>query len=106
MSRTLSIAIVLLFVALVCSGQNVAITGERKVWHRVSLTFDGPPTGEESTPNPSRDFRLNVSFTHPASGASFTAPGFYAADGNAAETSAKSGNKWRVHFAPDRTGEW
>lgn len=31
-------------------------------------------------------------------------PGYFAADGNAAETSAKSGNKWRVHFATDKTG--
>jgi len=106
MPRTLSIAILLLFMALICSGQKVAITGERKLWHRVSLTFDGPPAGEDATPNPFLNFRLNVTFTHPASGTSFTVPGFYAADGNAAETSAKSGNKWRVHLAPDRTGEW
>ncbi|MDH3652336.1 MAG: DUF1080 domain-containing protein, partial [Saprospiraceae bacterium] len=26
--------------------------------------------------------------------------------GDAAETSATSGNKWRVHFAPDEIGEW
>jgi len=28
------------------------------------------------------------------------------ADGNAAETSAKSGSKWRVYFTPDCDGEW
>jgi hypothetical protein len=36
----------------------------------------------------------------------YTVPGFYAADGNAAETSAVSGNKWRVHFAADKEGIW
>ena len=33
-------------------------------------------------------------------------PGYYAADGNAGETSADSGNIWKVHFAPDATGAW
>jgi hypothetical protein len=76
-----------------------------RLWHRVTITFDGPQTSEDATPNPFRDYRLNVTFTH-SSGASYTVPGFYAADGNAAETSAKAGNKWRVHFTPDRTGAW
>ena len=33
-------------------------------------------------------------------------PGFYAADGNAAETSADKGNVWKIHFRPDATGTW
>gem|GEM_PF-2423743 len=32
-------------------------------------------------------------------------PGYFAADGTAAETSAAKGNKWKVHFSPDETGE-
>ena len=28
-------------------------------------------------------------------------PGYFAADGDAANTSATSGNKWRVNFMPD-----
>jgi len=31
---------------------------------------------------------------------------FFAADGNAAETSAESGNVWKVRFRPDESGEW
>ena len=42
----------------------------------------------------------------PSSGKRHTVPGFFAADGKAAETSAKAGNQWRAHFAPDETGEW
>lgn len=83
-----------------------AVSGDLKVWHRVTVTFDGPETSEDASPNPFRDYRLNVTFTHPESGASQTVPGFFAADGNAAETSAKAGNKWRAHFAPDRAGLW
>jgi hypothetical protein len=33
-------------------------------------------------------------------------PGYFAADGNAANSSATAGNKWRAHFAPDKTGRW
>lgn len=80
------------------------VSGELKKWHRLSITFDGPQTSEDATPNPFADFRLLVKFTQ--GGKSIEVPGFYAADGNAAETSAKAGNKWRVHFTPDAEGEW
>jgi hypothetical protein len=83
-----------------------AVSGELKRWHKVTLTFDGPQTSEDADPNPFFDFRLNVTFTHSGSGRSYTVPGFYAADDKAAETSSKSGNKWRVHFRPDAEGEW
>jgi hypothetical protein len=33
-------------------------------------------------------------------------PGYFDADGNAANTSATSGNKWRAVFTPDRVGQW
>ena len=33
-------------------------------------------------------------------------PGFFAADGNAADTGATSGRRFRVHFAPDAPGTW
>ncbi len=82
------------------------ITGELKKWHRVTLTFDGPATSETATPNPFMDYRLNVTFKHAGSGKSYLVPGYYAADGDAANTSATSGNKWRVHFAPTQTGKW
>jgi len=80
------------------------LSGERKKWHRVTLTFTGPQTAETATPNPFRDYRLNVTFTKGAK--RYVVPGYYAADGNAAETGADSGNKWRVHFAPDEEGLW
>jgi hypothetical protein len=84
-------------------GQAV-VTGELMKWHRVTLTFDGPQTSETATPNPFRDCRLAVTFTHGSK--QRTVQGFYTADGNAAETSAEGGSKWRVHFAPDEVGTW
>lgn len=92
------------FPALEAYGNEVS--GELKVWHRVTVTFDGPQTSESAATNPFTDYRLQVTFTHTASGAVFEVPGFYAADGNAKETSASSGNKWRVHFTPDQKGVW
>jgi len=103
MPRTL---FVLLMGATFCWGAGAKIDGELKQWHRVTLTFDGPQTAEDATPNPFRNYRLNVIFTHRQGGASYTVPGYYAADGNADETSATSGAKWRMHFTPDREGEW
>lgn len=80
------------------------LTGEMKVWHKTTLTFTGPESGETATPNPFSDYRLNVTFSQ--GDRSFVVPGYFAADGNAAYTSATEGDKWRVHFCPDAPGEW
>ncbi len=85
-------------------GRKAVVTGELKKWHRVTLTFDGPQTNEEAAPNPFRDYKLEVTFTK--GNRKVIVPGFYTADGNAAETSAIAGNKWRVHFTPDEEGAW
>jgi len=80
------------------------VSGELKKWHEVTIDFAGPQTSETATPNPFTDFRLDVTFR---SGDSiYVVPGYYAADGNAADTGAVSGNVWRVHFCPDKTGLW
>ncbi len=83
-----------------------AISGELRKWHRVTLTWEGPQTSETANPNPFLDFRLDVIFRHDQSGTTYRVPGFFAADGDAANTAATAGNKWRVHFSPDQTGTW
>lgn len=80
------------------------ISGELRTWHKVTITFTGPETGEQAEPNPFTDYRLDVTFTN--GNRSYRVPGYYAADGNAANSSADSGNKWQVHFSPDKTGTW
>lgn len=77
---------------------------ETMLWHAVTLTFDGPATSETARTNPFLDYRLDVTFTN--GDAEYVVPGYYAADGNAAETGQTAGNKWRVHFVPDRQGRW
>jgi hypothetical protein len=83
---------------------NIEIEGEARLWHKVTLTFDGPESSEDAEPNPFTDYRLDVVFSQGKH--SVSVPGYYAADGQAADTSANAGNKWRVHFSPDRTGIW
>ncbi|MCW1913360.1 DUF5060 domain-containing protein [Luteolibacter sp. GHJ8] len=87
-------------------GSVLPPSGELKTWHKVTIDFMGPETAETATPNPFTDYRLDVAFTHTASGRTLLVPGYYAADGNAANSSAETGHVWRVHLAPDAEGEW
>jgi len=86
--------------------QAQEVSGELKIWHRVGISFDGPQSGETANPNPFTDYRLLVTFSHSASGTTYLIPGFYAADGNAAETGATDGSTWLVYFTPDQEGTW
>ena len=85
---------------------SATLSGELRRWHSLTLSFDGPESGEEERPNPFLDFRLRVTFAHQATSDTLFVPGYFAADGNAAETGAASGNQWRVHFTPHKTGSW
>ncbi len=93
-------------IAFAATLAGVRTGGERKQWQRATLTFDGPQASETGDPNPFRDYRLTVVFEHDATGRRLTVPGFFAADGNAAETSAANGNQWRVNFTPPLDGTW
>ncbi len=108
--------------------RTVAISGELKQWHKVTLTLDGPFAHEsdgsggipaagnsetksngrlEARPsNPFTDLAFNVTFTHESGAPKYTVPGYFAADGDAANTSAESGTKWRAHLSPDKAGQW
>ncbi|MFC2109531.1 DUF5060 domain-containing protein [Bacteroidota bacterium] len=95
-----------LFVTLTVAAQKNAkqVKGELKKWHKVTLSFFGDNISEFSKENPFLNYRLNVTFTN--GDKTYVVPGFYAADGNAAESSADSGNVWQVRFTPDKIGEW
>lgn len=100
---------ILILICFALSGSLKAqteIRGELKQWHKVTLTFTGPECSETGEKNPFLDYRLNVTFSHALTGKSYLVPGYFAADGNAGNTGADSGDKWRAHFAPDETGEW
>ena len=89
------------------AGASTQISGELKQWHKVTLTIDGPQASETDTdPNPFLDYRMTVIFHAPSGKQSYVVPGYFAADGDAANSHAISGNKWRAHFTPDQTGRW
>lgn len=86
---------------------DIALDGELKQWHKVTLTLQGPYAVETDTdPNPFADYRMTVTFKHASGTPVYAVPGYFAADGHSAETSADSGNTWRAHLAPDKVGEW
>jgi hypothetical protein len=84
-----------------------SISGELKQWHKVTLTLEGPFARERDTRlNPFLDYRLTVRFAHESGDPSYDVLGYFAADGNAGETSAEEGTKWRTHLSPDKAGRW
>ena len=100
--------LIVLAMAFLCCGifySQTTIKGEQRIWHPTTLLFDGPQTAEDSPNNPFLNFRFNVTFIAP-SGNSYLVPGYFAADGDAANSGASSGNKWAVHFTPDEIGTW
>ena len=70
----------------------------------ITLDFETNITQETASINPFLDYRLQVVFSN--GDQFFSVPGFYATDGNAAETSASEGGIWRVRFTPNAPGEW
>jgi hypothetical protein len=99
--------ILLVFVMILqgCGQQKeIKIDGELKKWHRITLNFEGPETSELAEDNPFLNYRLDVTFKN--NDKEYVIPGFFATDGNAAETSSTSGHIWQVRFTPDLIGKW
>lgn len=104
MRRHLFFAFCLALLMTACQPEPEAPEFTVAKWQNLKLDFAGPQTSELAEENPFLDYRLDVVFKNGEH--TITIPGFYAADGNAAETSASEGNVWRVNFRPDREGEW
>jgi hypothetical protein len=96
--------IVLTFACQAPAKRGIEVSGELQQWHKVTLLVYGPETSEWAEENPFLDYKLEATFSQ--GNKSYEVPGYFAADGNAGETSAKSGNIWKVHFRPDDTGTW
>ncbi|SDE42442.1 Putative collagen-binding domain of a collagenase [Pricia antarctica] len=104
-AKSLNIIIILfLFLLNVTVAQE--IKGELKKWHKVTLEFEGPESSEQAEENPFLNYRLNVTFSHSGTDKKYVVPGYFAADGDAGNTSAEEGHSWKVHFTPPETGEW
>ena len=109
-SHCITVHFYFIVVALCCSISNSlaapadSISTNPMQYHKVTLDWNGPSILSESETTFS-DYRFNVTFTSP-SGQTFLVPGYFAADGNAAESSAVNGNVWRAHINPQETGGW
>jgi len=82
---------------------DCSVSAINQQWHRAELICDGPFASEANDAT-FTDYRFNVTFTQGSQ--SITVPGHFAADGNAAQSSATSGTKWRAYFSPPSTGDW
>ncbi|MEL7163350.1 MAG: DUF5060 domain-containing protein, partial [Bacteroidota bacterium] len=82
----------LLLFLTACTAPDPTVTTDLTVkkWQKVSLDFRGPETSEMANDNPFLNYRLDVDFR--LGDRTVTIPGFYATDGNAAESSAEAGS--------------
>ena len=87
-----------------CQESNAPVA-QVEQWDTYEIVLEGPMASENGEVNPFLDMRLEASFTH-EDGTAYQIPGFFAADGQAAETGADSGNTWKILFTPDRVGAW
>lgn len=99
-----SAALLIFWAGTIQASAQFILQGELQTWHKITITFEGPNTSETADPNPFTDYRLDVTFRRDSQ--TFQVPGFYAADGQAAQSGASAGNAWRVHFSPHRAGNW
>ena len=81
---------------------RVIYSGKSQVWETLTLSFTGPELTEAR--ETFTDYRFEVTFTQ--GDLRYSAPGYFAADGKAAETSATGGNIWKVRFTPPAPGRW
>ncbi|MCK5277224.1 MAG: DUF5060 domain-containing protein, partial [Cyclobacteriaceae bacterium] len=81
--------LLLVLIAYSCqtaTNSDITIQGELMQWHKVTLLINGQETSEYADENPFLDYKLDVTFTNEKG--SYNVPGFYAADGQAGESSA------------------
>ncbi|MDA9773486.1 DUF5060 domain-containing protein [Saprospiraceae bacterium] len=107
MSKTFSIllsALLILSSLLIGCEEKIVALGVMKVAQPITLLIPGPELSEAHKDNPFLNYRLIVTFTK--MNEKYEVPGYYAADGNAGETSANSGKIWKVHFTPPSEGKW
>lgn len=87
-----------------CTPPQEKTVTQTPIWQPFVLDFEGPASSEKDAVNPFTNYSLQVDFSKGEHKISVN--GFFAADGDAANSSADSGNVWRVLFMPDQLGEW
>ena len=75
-------------------------------FHPVTLDFLAPINMLESDPATFTNHRLMVRFTSDSGHPPVTVRGFFAGDGDAADSGAQTGSVWRAMFTPPAAGTW
>ncbi|MEM9295906.1 MAG: DUF5060 domain-containing protein [Planctomycetota bacterium] len=82
-------------------------------WKPLQIDFTSASVFQETAgaANPFLDRRLDVTFERldnlgQPTGEAYTVPGFFNADGAAADTHATAGNQWAARFTPPTPGTW
>ncbi len=87
-------------------GQTVDVSGTTpyRKWDKITVSLTLPTNISESNTS-FKNNRMDVIFTDP-NGEKIRVPGFFAADGNAANTNAVSGKIFKAYLRPYETGDW
>ncbi|MDN5213132.1 Ig-like domain-containing protein [Fulvivirgaceae bacterium BMA12] len=101
---TISFLLVLMC-SLTAYSQTVNVTGTLQKWHKITVSLTLPGGNLTETANTFRNTRMDVIFNRPGGG-SIRVPGFFAADGDAANTNATQGKVLKAYLRPDQTGTW
>lgn len=107
MRNYIGLFVVMASFVLAACGEPVKgqIKGEMIAHRPVTFEFSGPQLSESR--ETFTDYVMAVSFTTSyKSTNNYTVPGYFAADGNAAQSGASSGTIWRAHFTPPSSGTW
>jgi hypothetical protein len=105
MKRRIILVLVSMFFMMAFSCTNTQLNIAKTIKNEtLTLSFSGPQTSEYDSLNPFLHYLLLVEFT--TNGYETMIRGFYAADGNAANTGADSGGVWQVRFIPEVSGKW
>ncbi|WP_281986132.1 Ig-like domain-containing protein [Aquimarina aggregata] len=85
--------------------QSVNVSGTLQKWHKVAVSLTLPGGNLSESEGTFRNTRMDVIFTSP-SGTTIRVPGYFAADGNAANSNAKQGKVYRAFLRPNEIGNW
>jgi hypothetical protein len=102
--RTILVFILMISIMLYCCNPPKKIIAEIETNRTLTLSFRGPNTSENDSVNPFLNYLLLVEFSNNESATMVR--GFYAADGNAANSGSDSGAIWQVRFIPEVSGKW
>lgn len=86
------------------TSSDARVSGELNKWNKLTVTYDSPNNLQENE-GTFKNNRVDVVFTSPT-GKKLRIPAFFSADGNAANSGAKEGKKYKAHLRPNETGVW